>query len=536
MEDDPLLDRRKETKRKQIQRNGTSSGETSLDEIDHIDVMAIHKPKNDFTARLALSIAACTLGSSFQYGYNTGVVNAPEKVLKGFYNTTYQERHNESLNCGDSASNCTTLTILWATTVSIYCIGGMMGGVSAGYWANRFGRKRTLLLNNIIMVIALAVEILSKNLKSYEVLIIGRFIAGINAGINTGVAPMYLSEISTVSLRGLCGTFNQLCITFGVFTSTVMGLNHVLGTDSHWQYALGFPALMVVWQLCTLSFCPESPRFLLIQRNSEEEAERALVWLRGTHDVSDEIEEMIAEREHAKHIKKFTVCDLFHTEELRTPLVICLAMHLSQQLAGINAVIYYSTSIFETAGLSESYSQYATLGTGAVNVCMTFVSALIMDKVGRRSLHLLGLGGMFIASYILTLGLIYDQYDSGHSWVGVICVLAVVFYIIFFASGPGAIPWFFTAELFAQGPRPAAVSIGVLVNWSANFCVGLFYPFLQEAIKAYSFIPFVVFLAIFWVYTLFRVPETKGKTIEEITAQFQTSVRYSPVPVTDEND
>ncbi|XP_060557643.1 solute carrier family 2, facilitated glucose transporter member 3-like, partial [Ruditapes philippinarum] len=230
--------------------------------------------------------------------------------------------------------------------------------------------------------------------------------------INTGVAPMYLSEISPVSLRGLCGTFNQLCITFGVFMSTVMGLGNVLGTDDHWQLALGFPVILIGWQLCSLTCCPESPRFLFIQRNSQDEAERALVWLRGTHDVSDEIEEMIAEREKAKHIEKFTICDLFHKEELRTPLIICLAMHLSQQLAGINAVIYYSTSIFETAGLSESVAQYATLAVGGVNVSMTFVSALIMDKVGRRSLHLLGLGGMLVASYILTLGLIYDvSYD-----------------------------------------------------------------------------------------------------------------------------
>lgn len=486
-----------------------------------------------------MSIAACTLGSSFQYGYNTGIVNAPEKVLKEFYNKTYYNRTEEYLICGDDVeSHCAILTVLWAATVSIYCIGGMIGGVSAGYWCDKFGRKRTLLLNNILMVIAVVVEVLSKKLNSYEVLIIGRFLIGINAGINTGTAPMYLSEISPVSLRGLCGTFNQLCITFGVFMSEIMGLSSVLGTESRWQYAFGFPLIMVVWQLCTLSCCPESPRYLLIHKNSEEEAEKALFWLRGTHDVSDELNEMIAEREHAKHIKKFSVKDLFQSEELRKPLVICLAMHLSQQLAGINAVIYYSTNIFETAGLSPDAAQYSTLATGAVNVCMTFVSALMMDRLGRRSLHLLGLGGMFVASYVLTLGLIYDEYDKGHKWVGVICVLAVIIYIIFFASGPGSIPWFFTAELFAQGPRPAAVSVGVLVNWSANFCVGLGYPFLQEAIKAYSFIPFVLCLAVFWVYTLFKVPETKGKTIEEITAQFQTSntVQYQKVPLSEESE
>lgn len=380
------------------------------------------------------------------------------------------------------------------------------------------------------MIISVVIEVVSKNLSSYEVLIIGRFFIGINAGINTGIAPMYLSEISPVSLRGLCGTFNQLCITFGVFISTILGLKDVLGTPSHWQLALGFPLVMVVWQLCALSFCPESPRFLLINRNSEDEAEIALVWLRGTVDVSDEIDEMISERERAKQIKKFSIGDLFHTKELRTPLIICLMMHLSQQLSGINAVVYYSTDIFKTAGFGIDEAQHATLITGATNVCMTFVSALVMDKLGRRSLHLFGLGGMFVATYILTLGLVYNDKASGdHKWVGYICVIAVVFFIICFASGPGSIPWFFTAELFGQGPRPAAVSVGVLVNWSANFCVGLGFPFLQESIKVYSFIPFVVFLGIFWVFTLFKVPETKGLTIEQITAQFESrSSRRSP--------
>ncbi|KAL4221556.1 Solute carrier 2 [Mactra antiquata] len=341
--------------------------------------------------------------------------------------------------------------------------------------------------------------------------------------INTGIAPMYLSEISPVSLRGLCGTFNQLCITFGVLMSTVIGLEQVLGTQQHWQYALGFPVVMVAWQLFSLSFCPESPRFLLINRESEEEARKALIWLRGTSDVIDEIQEMIAEREKAKSIKKFTVSDLFHSPELRSPLIICLMMHLSQQLSGINAVIYYSTSIFMSADLSENQAQIATLIVGAVNVCMTFVSALMMDRLGRRTLHLFGLSGLFIASYVLALGQIYNQYSSGsHTWIGYICVVAVVVYIIAFASGPGAIPWFFTAELFAQGPRPAAVSAGVLVNWSANFSVGLAYPFLQEKINAFSFIPFIIFLGIFWAFTLFKVPETKGKTIDEITALFKT--------------
>lgn len=215
---------------------------------------------------------------------------------------------------------------------------------------------------------------------------------------------------------------------------------------------------------------------------------------------------------------QFTFKDLVTNPDLKKPLIISLVMHLSQQLSGINAVIYYSTSIFIQAGLKTAAAQYATLATGFVNVCMTFVSALIMDRVGRRTLHLTGLGGMFIASYILAVGLIFQTY---YEWLSYICVISVTCYIISFATGPGSIPWFYVAELFSQGPRSTAVSVATAVNWSANFTVGLVFPILNDEIKQYSFIPFVVLLAIFWLYTFFRVPETKGLTIEQITQSFK---------------
>ncbi|KAL3862011.1 hypothetical protein ACJMK2_008016 [Sinanodonta woodiana] len=489
-------------------------------EVDHVDVIMKTEKKRKFTANLALAIFACILGSSFQFGYNTGVVNAPAKVIKSFYNETCQNRTGVSMS--DS-----TLTLLWAITVSIFAVGGMFGGVSAGYWANRFGRRGALLRNNLLTTIGALVMFSSKYAKSYEMLILGRFIIGLSAGIGTGIAPLYLSEIAPVSLRGMCGTFNQLAVCFGVLTSQVFGLDAVLGSPNSWQFDVGFSVIPVVLQLCSLSFCPESPRYLLITKDLEDEADKALQWLRKTIDVSDEIEEMISEKEAQSRIKKFTFGDLLTSASLRTPLTISIVMQLSQQFSGINAVIYYSTSIFESAGLSGILAKDATVVTGGVNVLMTFVSALIMDRAGRRSLHLIGLGGMFIAGVILVIGLIFQNEVS---WLKYICIIAVLVYVIFFAAGPGSIPWFFVAELFAQGPRSAAVSVAVLVNWFANFIVGLVFPILQSTIGQYSFIPFVVLLAVFWLYTILKVPETKGMTIEEITASFRnTPVAYQSI-------
>ncbi|PVD35462.1 hypothetical protein C0Q70_02425 [Pomacea canaliculata] len=388
----------------------------------------------------------------------------------------------------------------------------MLGGVTAGLWANRYGRRGALLRNNSTAVVAAALLGFAKMSKSYEMLIVGRFVSGINAGVNSGVGPLYLAEISPVSLRGLVGTLNQLAITLGVLVAEAIGLSIALGTDELWPLCVGFTIIPVLFQLSTLTCCPETPHHLMLTLNDDDEAEKALVWLRGTEDIGEELEEI--------RVDKFSVADLFKNAELRWPLIISLMLQLSQQFSGINAVIYYSTSIFEEANLSEAASQYATVGVGLVNVIMTFFSALLMDKLGRRVLMITGLAGLFAFSSVLVTALVFQ---GSASWLSYVCIVAVVFYIIFFATGPGAIPWFYVAELFAQGPRTAAVSISVLVNWFANFIVGVIFPELESSLGVYSFLPFVVMLLGFLIFTVAFVPETKGKRIEDITLLFKTS-------------
>lgn len=470
--------------------------------------------KKVVTSSLVFAIVSSVLGSSFIVGFNTGVINEPTKVIQNFYNSTYYNRHGEYMSSS-------LQTLLWSVTVSIFAIGGMVGGLSGGYLANRFGRKGGLLRNNILNLIAGGLLISSKFSHSYEMLIAGRFVGGVCCGINTAIVPLYLSEMAPTALRGLSGTLNQLAICTGTLVSEILGLGDVMATPDMWNYLLGCTLVPMVFQLLTLPWCPESPQYLMINLGSEDMAEKALIWLRKDENVSDEIEEMRHEIEKSKQSAQFHFTDLFRRRELLTPLVISLVLQLSQQFSGINAVIYYSTMIFESAGLSQSNAQYATLGTGVVAVAMTFVSAIIMDKVGRRTLHLIGLGGMLVFSALLSVTLICKD-DA--SWLSYVSIVAVTGYIMFFATGPGAIPWFYVAELFAQGPRSAAVSLSVLTNWLANFTVGASYPEIKTAIHAYSFLPFVAMLFLFWLFTFFKVPETKGKTIDEITSMFKSDV------------
>ena len=272
-----------------------------------------------------------------------------------------------------------------------------------------------------------------------------------------------------------------------------------------------------MYQLFTLPFCPESPRYLLIKKNLQSEAESALVVLRNRADIKRELEDMLNEANMEKDLKKFSLIQLFNTRALLFPTVISVVLHLSQQLSGINAVFYYSEDILKKAGFEQA--EYATPFIGLIMVVMTLISVPLMEYKGRRFLHLLGLGGMFIFSILMTVSFVLK---NSHDWIKYLSIVSMMLYIVFFAIGPGSIPWMIVGELFMQGPKSAAISLAVLVNWSANVLIGqLFPPLFDNVTKEWTFILFSVLLALFWMFTYAFLPETKGKRPEEMALYFQ---------------
>ncbi|CAG7651913.1 unnamed protein product, partial [Allacma fusca] len=282
------------------------------------------------------------------------------------------------------------------------------------------------------------------------------------------------------------------------------------------------PAIL---QMLLLPMCPESPRYLFITKQREDEARRALRKFRASNHVEEDIEEMRAEQRAQQAEARISMLQLIRSSSLRMPLCIAVVMQLSQQLSGINAVFYYSTGLFTGAGLTDSQAKFATIGVGSIMVGMTLVSIMLMDRAGRRTLHLYGVGGMFVFSIFITIAmLIKDILD----WISYLAVIFTLSFVVFFAVGPGSIPWLITAELFSQGPRPAAMSIAVLTNWIANWLVGTCFPLMRARLSSYVFLPFSALLAIFWIFTYKRVPETKNKTFEEIAALFRRKINRAP--------
>uniref|UniRef100_A0A8C7ZXC8 Solute carrier family 2 member 3a n=1 Tax=Oryzias sinensis TaxID=183150 RepID=A0A8C7ZXC8_9TELE len=444
---------------------------------------------------------------SLQFGYNTGVINAPEQKLRSFFNNTWLERYGEPISPG-------VCTIVWSIAVAIFSVGGMVGSVSVGVLANRFGRRRSMFIVNSLAVIGGLLMGFSTVCSSYEMVIAGRLVIGLFCGFFTGLTPMYVGEVSPTPLRGAFGTLHQLGVVLGILIAQIFGLEALLGSEKLWPLLLSLTVAPAVLQCILLPFCPESPRFLLCNLKLEEQARKVLVRLRGTEDVTKDLQEMKEESAKMAKEKKVTIPELFRLASYRQPLLIAVMLQLSQQLSGINAVFYYSTGIFQSAGVKQPI--YATIGAGIVNTIFTVVSLFLVEKAGRRTLHLLGLGGMAIGALVMTISLLLKDIPA----MSYLAIIAIMFFVAMFELGPGPIPWFIVAELFSQGPRPAAMAVAGCCNWTANFLVGMSFPKLEEWCGPWVFLIFTAFLILFFIFTYIKVPETKGRTFEEISRVF----------------
>ncbi|XP_051856716.1 solute carrier family 2, facilitated glucose transporter member 3 [Antechinus flavipes] len=469
------------------------------------------------TGSLLFSVSIAAI-SSFQFGYNTGVINAPEQIIKEFLNYTLEGRSGKQ-------TSEVLLTSLWSLAVAIFSVGGMIGSFSVGLFVNRFGRRNSMLIVNVLALIGGALLGFAKTAQSVEMLILGRLIIGLFCGLCTGLVPIYIGEVSPTALRGAFGTLNQLGIVVGILIAQIFGLQMIMGTETLWPLLLGFTVIPAVLQSLALPFCPESPRFLLINKMEEEQARKILEKLWGTQDVDQDIQEMKNESAKMAQEKKPTVLDLFKTPSYRQPIIIAIMLQLSQQLSGINAVFYYSTGIFADAGVKEPI--YATIGAGAINVVFTVVSLFLVERAGRRTLHLIGLSGMAFCSVLMVIAM---SLKATHLWMSYICIGAIFGFVAFFEIGPGPIPWFIVAELFSQGPRPAAMAVAGCSNWTSNFLVGMLFPTAAKYLGSYVFIVFTFFLIFFFLFTFFKVPETKGRTFENIAQVFESKSQGSMNP------
>ncbi|XP_051941532.1 solute carrier family 2, facilitated glucose transporter member 2 [Hippocampus zosterae] len=489
------------------------------------------EPGKELTATLALAVFTAVLGS-LQYGYSLGVINAPQRVIERHYGRSLgvwpQEADPMSRNASRTADTAQeqvhpTVIMYWSLSVAIFSVGGVLSSFLVGFVGDFRGRVKGMLAINVLAVGAGLLMGLCKMWKPHLMVIAGRAIMGFYCGLTSGLVPMYVGEIAPKAYRGALGTLHQLAIVIGILTSQVIGLDFILGNDAMWPLLLALSGAPAVLQSLLLPLCPESPRYLYILLGKEREAEESLYRLKGAYDASADLDEMRREKEEADKVARVSIASLICSSAYRRPLFVALGMHLSQQLSGINAIFYYSTAIFSQAGVSQPV--YATIGVGAINTIFTLVSVALVDRAGRRTLTLAGLGGMCCCAVAMTVGL---KLQSSYAWMSYVSMSAIFLFVAFFEIGPGPIPWFIVAELFSQGPRPAAIALAGCCNWTSNFVVGMTFSYIQNWLGAYVFVLFAGLLFGFTAFTYLRVPETKGKSFEEIGELFRKGAKKAP--------
>ncbi|XP_033218937.1 solute carrier family 2, facilitated glucose transporter member 1-like isoform X2 [Belonocnema kinseyi] len=469
---------------------------------------------------LVLAGATCCLGSALPAGFNIGVINTPANLIKDFCNQSLEERYR--IQVSEEGLN-----ILWSAIVSIFLIGGVSGSLTAGLLADKLGRKGTLAIGNLCGVIGALLFFLTPILNSVELLLAGRLIVGLSGGLATSLLPMYMTELAPLRLRGAVGVLCQLGITTGVLLGQIVGLDTILGTEKLWSYMLAAFLPLCVLALPLTLVLPESPKFLYVIKEQHETAITELSRLRNMDVILLRNEVLVLEQELTLRTSSdnWTISRVLNDHCLRLPLVLVILMQFGQQLSGINAVFYYSDSIFEKAGLDKTSSQYATIGTGLANVFMALVSVLLMSRVGRRSLLL---SSCYLSACCLLVLCFAIAFIHSSKYVPWLCILAVQAYVIFYGLGLGPIPFFIGSELFDVGPRPAAMALGSVANWGGNFVVGMTFTALQNLIGSYTFLIFILCILALSGFVRTYLPETRGKSTSEISSIMTQGFKSRP--------
>ncbi|NXF44095.1 GTR9 protein, partial [Oceanites oceanicus] len=469
-----------------------------------------------------------SFGSSMLYGYNLAVVNSPAVHIKAFYNATWSQRYGHGLAPGP-------LTLLYSLTVSIFALGGLVGSLLVGVLVERYGRNGTLSRSALLVLLASGLMGFSRELGSPEMVIIGRSITGLHSGRccgavldpflmarsptahSQGAGEDFISPTATGSAVGVSMGQTGIFICLGVFFAQVLGLPELLGKDRFWPLFLSVVVVPASLQLLLLHCFPESPRYLLIERNDVCRATEALHRFLGTRDVQDVIEEMKEEQQSLSSVEMVSVWQLLRDRSVRWQTLSVVVVNAGMQLSGIDAIWFYTNIIFENAGIPASQIPYTTVGTGAIEVVAGLIGCFTIEKLGRRPLIITGFCAMGICSAGITVSLLLQTALPWMRYIGVACVVGI---IAGFCMGPAGVPFLMTAELFTQSHRPAAYIVGGSLNWLCNFTIGFIFPFLQMSAGAFCYLVFCGVCLLVALYVYLIVPETKNKTFMEISHIF----------------
>lgn len=419
------------------------------------------------------------------FGYDTGVISGAELFLKKDFTLT---------------------SFALEVIVSGVLVGAAIGALGGGRLADLYGRRRLLIATAAIFALG---AIICAAASSPTVLIVGRIIVGLGIGLSSGTVPVYISEVSPPAARGWTVSIFQLAITVGILLAYVV--DYAFAAIQGWRWMLGLAVVPAAIFAIGMILLPESPRWL-VKNGHREAARKVLGRIRTAAGADAEMKDIEASIQQSE--ERGRLSDLLHPS-LRAALVVGIGLAILQQITGINTVIYYAPLIIQSAGIpSASGAILATAGIGVVNVLMTIVSMWLIDRAGRRPLLLTGIAGMIVT--LFALGYAFHAPMQGGS-LATVAVICMMLYVASFAISLGPIFWLLIAEIYPTTVRSSAEGLSATFNWGSNLLVSLTFLTLLEAMGASrTFWLYGIFAIGAWIFSYYLVPETKGRTLEQI--------------------
>ncbi|MGD1084147.1 MAG: sugar porter family MFS transporter [Verrucomicrobiota bacterium] len=423
--------------------------------------------------------------AGFLFGFDTVVISGAEQKIQALW------------GLGDAMHGVAMASALYGTVA---------GALLGGWPADRFGRRAALLLIGVLYFVGALGSGLATNVYWF---ILARVIGGLGIGASTVAAPLYISEIAPPRHRGRLAGMFQFNIVFGILVAYVSNALLAGLGENAWRWMLGvaaFPSLLYALLCLRL---PESPRWLLCKRNDLAAGEKVLQLINPGNSKSDiqaEARAILSAQSDQSSAARFW------TWRLRIPILLAILIAFFNQMSGINAVLYFAPRIFQLTGLGERAALLQSVGIGVTNFIFTFVGLWLIDRLGRRTLLVIGSFG-----YIVSLGLVAGAFFTGHYRIVPFCIFA---FIAAHAVGQGAVIWVFISEIFPNRHRAQGQALGCFTHWIFAALLTTYFPGMVKAFPpgcVFSFFCGMMVLQLLWVK--FWVPETKGVPLEQMQKQ-----------------
>ena len=450
--------------------------------------MPAHSSTSTASSRLFLwSLVSALAG--FLFGFDTVVISGAEKTIQALWGLS-PAMHGLAMGAA-----------LWGT---------VLGSLVGSWPTDRFGRKKTLLWIGALFIAGSVWSALANEVYGF---MMARFLGGIAIGVSTVAAPLYISEISPPESRGRLAGMFQFNIVFGILVAFVS--NSVLAGmgDSAWRWMLGIMAVPSLLYTLACFMIPESPRWLL-SRKGDRAGGLAVLKLITPNASAAELEASASAM--AAGGEAAGAAQGFWRSGMRKPILIALLVAFFNQLSGINAILYFAPRIFELTGLGQKAALLQSVGIGVTNLVFTFVGLWLIDRLGRRTLLYIGSFG-----YIASLGMCSWAFFTGHFAIVPACIFA---FIAAHAVGQGAVIWVLISEIFPDKYRAMGQSLGSFTHWIFAALLTTFFPKMVTAFPpGYVFLFFCFMMVLQLVWVKLMVPETRGRSLEEIQGDLGVS-------------